>query len=415
MKAEFQRRLFAPESSPPSFSWYTNPLLRHPRQEERSSRNWLHLPVELILIIFEKLGAIEVLTTAQRVCMLWRTICKDPYTWRVINMRVVGVPKFMDYQLSSLCRRTIERSCRLLVDISIDFFADDDLLTHIANFCGSRLRRLRLNRCYYGISEKVLCDLAKKCPFLKELDINHCYCITTSSFESFGQACPLLKTFKFNYYLQLHYYISSRLHRTNNACAYAIARSMPQLRRLQLLGSTLDYDGLHAMLNGCPHLESLDLRYCINLDTTREIIIKMLQGRIMDLRLPVPGASTIECFRCLLPYEEAMRRWSFNTIVDEWHMFQARIKNEKISKLGLVVKYEDEEVWEDIDMIWATVKNKRRHRRESSNNFKALQRSRRRKKHRTVSKKRRKHGEKASKIDLEACVLERNYNYYSED
>ncbi|RYQ92956.1 hypothetical protein Ahy_B09g099204 [Arachis hypogaea] len=132
IEAEFQRRLF----TPPSFIWYTNPLLRRPhqeRQEERSSRNWLHLPVELILIIFEKLGAIEVLTTAQRVCMLWRTICKDPYTWRVINMRVVGVPKFMDYQLSSLCRRTIERSCGLLVDISIDYFATKDLLNHIAN------------------------------------------------------------------------------------------------------------------------------------------------------------------------------------------------------------------------------------------------------------------------------------------
>ncbi|QHN79047.1 F-box protein [Arachis hypogaea] len=137
MEAEFQRRLFAPESSPPSFSWYTNPLLRRPhqeRQEQRSSRNWLHLPVELILIIFEKLGAIEVLTSVQRVCMLWRTICKDPYTWRVINMRVVGFPKFMDYQLSSLCRRTIERSCGLLVDISIDYFATEDLLNDIANF-----------------------------------------------------------------------------------------------------------------------------------------------------------------------------------------------------------------------------------------------------------------------------------------
>ncbi|XLT37137.1 hypothetical protein HN873_068429 [Arachis hypogaea] len=366
MEAEFQRRLFAPESSPPSFSWYTNPLLRRPhqeRQEQRSSRNWLHLPVELILIIFEKLGAIEVLTSVQRVCMLWRTICKDPYTWRVINMRVVGFPKFMDYQLSSLCRRTIERSCGLLVDISIDYFATEDLLNDIANFCGSRLRRLRLNRCYYRISPKVLCDLAKKCPWLKELDITHCYCITPSFLESFGQACPLLKTFKFNYDRPLdHYYISSRLRRTNNEYAYAIARSMPQLRRLQLLGSTLDYDGLHAILNGCPHLESLDLRHCINCDTKREIIIEMVQGRIMNFRLSILGASTIDYEFCsLLPYEEAMRDWGFNALVEEWHMFQARIKNEKISKLALV-KYEDEEVWEDIDMIWVTVKNKRRHR-----------------------------------------------------
>ncbi|RYR36589.1 hypothetical protein Ahy_A09g041554 [Arachis hypogaea] len=265
-QAEFRRRLFAPESPPSSFSWYTNPLLRHPRQEERSSRNWLHLPVELILIIFEKLGAIEVLTSVQRVCMLWRTICKDPYTWRVINMRIVGVPKFMDYQLSSLCLRTIERSCGLLVDISIDYFATEDLLNHIANSCGSRLRRLRLKKCFTlaHISNKVICDLAKKFPLLEELDITHCYCFhPISLLESFGQACPLLKTFKFNHHRQLFYYydyISSIDVRAGNAFAYAIARSMPQLHHLQLLGSTLDCDGLDAILNGCPHLESLDLR-----------------------------------------------------------------------------------------------------------------------------------------------------------
>ncbi|KAL4288649.1 hypothetical protein HN51_056235 [Arachis hypogaea] len=229
MEGEFQRLLFTAVSSPPPFSWYTNPLLRI--QEPRSSRNWLHLPMELTLIIFEKLGAIEVLTTAQRVCMLWRTICKDPYTWRVINMRV-GVPKFMDYQYRSLCRRTIERSCGLLVDISIDHFADDDLLNHIANSCGSRLRRLRIDQCYSDISDKVWCDLAKKFPLLEELDITYCCRITTITLESFGQACPLLKTFKFNYPGWHNHYSSYLFRDADNEYAYAIARSMPQLRHL---------------------------------------------------------------------------------------------------------------------------------------------------------------------------------------
>ncbi|MED6152079.1 hypothetical protein PIB30_088573 [Stylosanthes scabra] len=96
-------------------------------------RNWLNLPVEITLIIFEKLGAIEVLTSVQQVCKRWRTICMDPYTWRAIHMRVLGFPRFMDYHLSWLFRRTIQRSCGLVVDISIDYFADDDLLNHIAH------------------------------------------------------------------------------------------------------------------------------------------------------------------------------------------------------------------------------------------------------------------------------------------
>ncbi|QHO36627.1 putative F-box/LRR-repeat protein 9 [Arachis hypogaea] len=415
MEAEFQRRLFAPES-PSSFIWYTNPLLRRPhqeRQEQKSSRNWLHLPVELILIIFEKLGAIEVLTSVQRVCMLWRTICKDPYTWRVINMRVVGFPKFMDYQLSSLCRRTIERSCGLLVDISIDYFATKYLLNHIANSCGSRLRRLRLYKCDYArISKRVLRDSAKKFPLLEELEITNCHCILPIYLESLGQACPLLKTFKFSHHRQYCYdHISSCHLLAGNEYAYAIARSMPQLRHLQLVESNLDYDGLHAILNGCPHLKSLDLRHCINLDLKRKIIIEMLQGRIKDFRLPILGASTIDYEFCsLLPCEEAMKNWNFNILVEKWQRFQ----DEKIAKLDLVVKYEDEEVWEDVDMTWVTMKNRRRQRRESTKKFKTLQRSRR-KKERLPYPKGRNTEKRQVRLTSEACVLERNYNYYSED
>ena len=46
--------------------------------------------------------------------------------------------------------------------------------------------------------------------------------------------------------------------------ALAIAKNMPKLRHLQLIGNRVTNDGLQAILDGCPHLESLDLRKCFN-------------------------------------------------------------------------------------------------------------------------------------------------------
>ena len=46
--------------------------------------------------------------------------------------------------------------------------------------------------------------------------------------------------------------------------ALAIAKNVPELRHLLLNGNRVTNDGLQAILDGCPHLESLDLRKCFN-------------------------------------------------------------------------------------------------------------------------------------------------------
>ncbi|MED6186819.1 hypothetical protein PIB30_070381 [Stylosanthes scabra] len=367
-EVEQRRRWFESESKPdPSLSCYPNQLLR-PRREHR--RNWLNLPVEITLIIFEKLGAIEVLTTVQQVCKRWRTISMDPYTWRAIHMSVYGAPRFMDYHLSWLCRRTIQRSCALVVDISIDYFADHDLLNHIALSCGSGLQRLRLNKCYEGISGKGFWGLAKKFPLLEELDITRCFRITAISIESFSQACPLLKTFKLNHQYPYSFNPYRGRRYADNSYAFSIALSMPKLRHLQLLGDRLDNDGLHAILNGCPYLESLDLGYCFNLDVTPTLMM-LMQG-IKDLRLPaVPDAKRV----CLLQsYEEVTWEYDhsgYNFLVEQWHMYQDEIiKNAKLKKGTMfgghryhMGHYEEEatrEDWEEIIYgIWECAKNQR--------------------------------------------------------
>jgi F-box/leucine-rich repeat protein 2/20 len=47
--------------------------------------------------------------------------------------------------------------------------------------------------------------------------------------------------------------------------AFAIAKTMPGLRHLHLYGNELSNDGLLAILDGCPLLESLVLSRCYSI------------------------------------------------------------------------------------------------------------------------------------------------------
>jgi len=149
----------------------------------------------------------------------------------------------------------------------------------LAFYSASRLQRLRL-ACCYSVTGEEFCEAVKKLPQLEELDISlsnlsHC------SFEAIGRCCPRLKTFKFN--IQAYKY--PRIEDDNDA--FAIAQTMPGLRHLQLFGNKMTNDGLLAILDGCLHLESLDIRQCFNVNFN---LVASLGKRCMEqvkyLRLP---------------------------------------------------------------------------------------------------------------------------------
>ncbi|RYQ92943.1 hypothetical protein Ahy_B09g099185 [Arachis hypogaea] len=134
-----------------------------------------------------------------------------------------------------------------------------------------KLRHLRLVKCY-RISDKGLCEMAQKLPLLEELDITPCYSI---ALEAIGRGCPLLKSFKFN-----NGYVCD-----GNEEAFAIAQNMSNLRHLQLVGNPLDNSGLSVILDGCSHLESLDLRECYNVELEGILRIRCHE-QLKDLRDP---------------------------------------------------------------------------------------------------------------------------------
>ncbi|XP_057463088.1 putative F-box/LRR-repeat protein 23 isoform X1 [Actinidia eriantha] len=243
-------------------------------QAADETRNWLELPRDVTATILHKLGAIEILESAQKVCTTWRSICKDPAMWRTIDMYDPGDLPNKAYDLEKMAMHAIDRSCGELVDIKVEYFGTDELLQYIAERAG-QLRRLRLACCYY-ISDEGLTEATKKLPFLEELIIIFGN-ITNGGLENVGRCCPHLKSLAYNYY--------GCLNLASDEEALAIAETMPGLRRLQLIGNKMTNKGLQAILNGCPYLESLDLRQCLKVVLVGDLG-KLCSERIKDLRCP---------------------------------------------------------------------------------------------------------------------------------
>jgi hypothetical protein len=91
-----------------------------------------------------------------------------------------------------------------------------------------------------------------------------------------GRCCPHLKSLKFN---------NRGLYFKYDEEALAIAENMSELRHLQLFENMLTDDGLQAILDGCPRLESLDLCRCVNVSLAGNLGRRCAE-QIKDLRHP---------------------------------------------------------------------------------------------------------------------------------
>lgn len=120
-----------------------------------------------------------------------------------------------------------------------------------------------------------LLQVAAKLPFLEELDISYCS-FEAETLRAVGKSCPNLKTLKLNY---------PAVGYRDDEIAIAIGESMPELRHLHLSGNHMSNTGLKAILDGCLHLEHLDLRKCWSLDLVGDLE-KLCSERIRVLRRP---------------------------------------------------------------------------------------------------------------------------------
>ncbi|XP_019087391.1 PREDICTED: putative F-box/LRR-repeat protein 23 [Camelina sativa] len=255
---------------------------------------------------------IDILENVQKLCKPWRRVCKDPSVWRKIDMRNLG-DFATKYDLEIMCRHAVDLSQGGLVDIDIWDFDTDDLLYYIAEWVEVEniyILLILLNYLLYlsllgyilifhtylhcrSINLKSLrftCDkitdegvmkAVVKLPLLEELDVISYCSFSGNSFRVVDQACPNLKTLKLNHNPELGFFVCYE----HNSIATEIAECMPKLHHLQLIGNGLNNTGLNAILDGCPHLDYLDLRECSNINLVGDLE-KKCSERISVLRRP---------------------------------------------------------------------------------------------------------------------------------
>ncbi|KAL3616604.1 hypothetical protein CASFOL_014533 [Castilleja foliolosa] len=214
-----------------------------------ASPPWIELPREVTENILSRLGQVEILKNAQRVCTTWRSVCSEPSMWRVIHIKNFDVILCPFRIVNRIGHLAVDRSKGELIDINIEGFCRDDLLHYISereSFMAavSKFQELEEMHVFYW-------SVGFHTPF-----------ITAKKIEAIGISCPKLTSFTFMSH-EKH-----ELPEMNDNCALTIAKNMPNLQHLCLDMNMVNPEGLEVILNGCPNLELLNLlnlQYCFKL------------------------------------------------------------------------------------------------------------------------------------------------------
>ncbi|KAJ3693320.1 hypothetical protein LUZ60_008800 [Juncus effusus] len=261
----------------------------NPKQKQQvEHRNWAELNGDILLLIFGKLVTIDVLMSGV-VCRSWRKVAKDePELWRRIDMRNLAVnrgkAKKKAWTLKDLTKLAIDRSKGKLEEFWIQYFGDEYLLQYLCDRT-SVLKSLRLIACFSIFDEDIV-KTVKKQPLLEELQIGSPYIEHLDQLEEEEEEEELLnlKQFKFD---------TCTLYPTSNDdVAFVIAQTMHQLRYIQLIRTGVTNRGLTAILEGCPFLETLDIRACYYVEMDSDMRARC--ARLETVRLPLDSLDDYE-------------------------------------------------------------------------------------------------------------------------
>jgi hypothetical protein len=99
-------------------------------------RDWSELPLDVLALVFAKLGAVEVLMGAGLVCHSWLEAAKVPSLWRYVDMEhhevLRGKKKKARDVLCAMAKAAVDRSNGELEVFAGSEFVTDDLLKYIA-------------------------------------------------------------------------------------------------------------------------------------------------------------------------------------------------------------------------------------------------------------------------------------------
>lgn len=246
------------------------------------ARNWADMPLDSILAVLHKLDHIDILMAADQVCRSWRRAARDePELWRRIVMRGNAElsPKLIRQGMACEAVRRSAGQCEAFCG---EHAADDGFLLYLSEQAPC-LKSLRLISCS-GVSKEGFEDIIKGFPLLEELELSLHHNQHQRVYKVIVEACPQLKHFRLN----KQYFNGQQWTWQKDMDALGIA-TMHELRSVQLFANSLTNKGLATILDNCPHLESLDIRHCFNVDIDNDDDGPLLRGNcagIGMLRLP---------------------------------------------------------------------------------------------------------------------------------
>ncbi|KAK1409572.1 hypothetical protein QVD17_36099 [Tagetes erecta] len=250
----------------------------HAKVMKQQSRNWLDLPYDVMANILKRISMVDIFENVEKVCTAWSKICKDPSMWRIINMKDLMCSTSNAETATNICKHAVDRAQGQLVDITlvVHYEYKADLLQYVAAR-SHQLKRLEVESSTFVGSLNA--GALIKFPLLEELNL---YLITISEevIETIGRYCPMLKTLKLN---GSNTDEESLMHL--NEIAIAIGQNLVGLRHLELIGNKMTNVGLQAILDNCHHLQTLDLRACLNIHLNGDLRKKCFK-QIKYLKLP---------------------------------------------------------------------------------------------------------------------------------
>ncbi|KAJ1694839.1 hypothetical protein LUZ63_011537 [Rhynchospora breviuscula] len=134
-------------------------------------RSWAELERGVLILIFLKLGTMEVLRIAGSVCRSWRKVAtEEPLLWRRIDMISHDYYHSDAFKLIDPARLAIDRSGGRLEEFAAAYFADDNLLRYL---CDRTSVLKKLNLISNGqLSAAAIAETAERQPQLEEIKIS---------------------------------------------------------------------------------------------------------------------------------------------------------------------------------------------------------------------------------------------------
>ncbi|KAM0910231.1 hypothetical protein ACQ4PT_014293 [Festuca glaucescens] len=191
-----------------------------PMQEEEDppARDWSLLPIDVLVSVFARVGAVDVLMGAGLVCHSWLQAAKLPDVWRVVDMQEVEVVlseevlfrdhwmplyEYLDV-LRAMAKTAVDRSGGQLREFVGNEFVTDELIQYIVER-SPLLTTLRLVSCRSNSFSKRLAGVIRESPLseLRSLELDFVD-ICVDELTTILENCPALELLKLSSCLEIH-------------------------------------------------------------------------------------------------------------------------------------------------------------------------------------------------------------------